>query len=223
VPDVSDLITQISEDTGLEDSGTEAAQIVRALNRAYRRIVTEFACNKYALAIAGDGTTTSWVLGSQDPDIIGIDTVHLYDGTTYTLLPQLRKESVGQQGGNPMGYVVEQSGSSFTLWVDRAVPDGYSLQIRYFQRPAELTSASLEADILGIDAVFHEDLLATLATAYILEGAEGEEERASYYRQLHAETKQVFVNFLVERGGFNLPNDRAFAPHFTTPAPLEGR
>jgi hypothetical protein len=117
----------------------------------------------------------------------------------------------------PIGYCV----SNGTFRLDSAPNDGTAVSIYGIVRAPAFAEGNPETYLLGIDPLYHEDLVVALALCYALEGYEGQEERASYYRRLHAETLALFKQNLIRNGGLQLPND-GLDP-WSTPTPLRVR
>jgi hypothetical protein len=218
MPAVNDLRSQIADETGLNTTADTAA-LDRALNRAMRRIVSETDCLKGTPAtLAGDATTLDVSLSSLT-NLRAIDSVYLYDGSTYRPVTQSPTSNVMMARTSP--GVNQYAWEGGALLLDGPVGTANSLYIRWSAAPTALAAGGAEDTVTanGIPVEFHEDLLATLAMVTILEGYEGDEQRAAYYRGLAEGTLRRFKQYLVDRGGDELPNARQ-GEHFHTPSPL---
>jgi hypothetical protein len=220
MPTVSELITQVADETGL-DATADQATILRSLNRSYRRICQEAACLQGTPgSLAGDGSSVDISLSTLS-NLLSVDAVYLLSGGVYTPLPRVTADTIMQARTSPEASMYAYDGGS--LLVDGPVATTDSLYVRWTAAPSALTAVTTEAGILGVNFSFHEDLLAGLAMTHILEGEEGEEERAAYYRGLAMEAMVRFKRHLVDRGGDEMPNSRYGAAHFHTPPPLGSR
>lgn len=222
MPTVAELAQTIADDSGL-DYTLDQAVILRALNRAQRSI-----CSRIPMltsttnsTTAGDGTTDFFSIASYER----IHNVLLCDSANFATGPFVEIVQ-----GNPGDIALGRPASPPThfylygqqLRLNGPIPVGQSMVINYDPAPVTLTIATASADI-NVPVAFHEDALMTLALAYILEGYEGDEQRASYYRQLANDAIQRLIAWAVRRGGVEAPNARFGAAHFETPDPLEIR
>lgn len=226
MPTVNDLRSQIADETGLSTTADTAA-LDRALNRALRRIVGETDCLKGTpTAITGDGTSVDVSLATLT-GLRAIDSVYLRTGSsssyTYTPLPHAPVSEV--MSGRTASAASMYAWEGDSLLLDGPVGTSDALYLRWSKNVTALAAGGSEASITanGIPVEFHEDLLAGYAMVHILEGYEGDEQRAAYYRQLATEAMARFKQYLIHRGGDELPNSRHGASHFHTPSPLEIR
>lgn len=227
MPTVNELRSQIADETGL-DTTANTAVLDRALNRALRRIVAETDCLKGTpTAIAGDGSTVDVSLATLT-NISSIDSVYIRSGASssyvYTPLFHAPVSAVQEARTQSVAGQYAWEGGS-TIMLDGPVGSADSLFIRWTPAPTALAAGGAESTITanGIPVLFHEDLLAGLAMVQILEGYEGDEQRAAYYRALAMDSLQRFKHHLLDRGGDEMPNSRAGASHFHTPSPLDIR
>jgi hypothetical protein len=225
MPSVTELISQVADETGLHPTDDQSV-ILRALNRALRRIVSETGCVKVTGTIAGDDASLAVSLASLT-GLLKLDSVHLTDqsGRTGRLVRVTHPVVLDARPQSRASLYAFEGGS---LLLDGPVGVGNSLLVRHTQLPPPLTTEwadDFEAVIVaaGIPVVFQEDLLGQLAMVHILEGYEGDEERAAYYRQLTGDAMRRFRRYLLERGGDEMPNARFDASHFHTPRPMGSR
>jgi hypothetical protein len=226
MPTVNELRSQIADETGLSTSA-DTAVLDRALNRAMRRIVSETDCLKGTpAAIAGDGSTVDVSLSTLT-GLRSLESVYLRSGASgsYAYSP------LGQAPIHAVIGARTRAGASMYAWEgDTLLLDGPAgtsehIYIRWSMNPTALAAGGAESTVTanGLPIEFHEDLLAGLAMTHILEGYEGNEQRAAYYRQLAVEAMARFKRYLVDRGGDEMPNDRHGASHFHTADPLRSR
>jgi hypothetical protein len=234
---VSDLIAMVGAETSLNvDSGNaERIQVLSALNRSYRKIARDFQCVKGKLDIANSGAVTlkvsdhvptSYPGTDAGNDVLGVDFVGVSDtGDTYPDIFLERRPIhqllAAQSGadGKPTVYAMQNG----IIHLNSASSSGETIHVWAFLNPTALVDGSAETDIQGIPPSYHEDLLGTLATAYLLEGYEGQEQRASYYRNLYKESAEDFRQHLRREGGTEMPSTRPGAPHFHSRSPLNIR
>ncbi len=234
---VSDLIAMVGAETSLNvDSGNaEWTQVLSALNRSYRKIARDFQCVKSRITITNTDAPTvliadhvpSGYAGSDNAwSILGVDFVGVSDLTesypdAFLERRQFQQVLAAQSGADskPKVYALQNG----ILTFDASPSAGCSIHIWAFVNPTALADGGGEALIEGIPPSFHEDLLGTLATAYLLEGYEGQEQRAAYYRNLFKETAEDFRQYLRREGGQEMPNSRPGAPHFHSRNPLNIR
>ncbi len=222
MPTVNELRSQIADETGLSTTA-DTSVIDRALNRALRRICAETDCLKATGTIAGDGSSVSVSLSSLT-GLSSIDSVFVLNSSgVYSSLPLVSHDAV--LGARPASSASMYAYEGGSLLLDGPVASTDSLYVRYVKAPTALAAGGAESTITanGIDVLFHEDLLANLAVVQILEGYEGDEQRAAYYRGLAAEAMLLFKNYLTSRAGNEFPNSRYGAPHFHSPEPLRIR
>lgn len=231
MPTVDELIEMVARETGLDDgSGSqERADIVTALSRAYRRVCAE--TSRLIPDTADISAALSTTFAAIDAGLVEIDSVWRVSDDGDRLIPldryapeRLREMQDTDGGGTPTAYAVEHG----NLLLDTYETTGTVSTIRvYFSaRPAALVDGGTEASIAGIDPIYHEDLVGTLAVCYVLEGAEGEEQRAAYFRGLvydpQTGSMTLFKRSLVREGGVN--NVRGDDPtRYDTPAPRSAR
>lgn len=202
MPDVADLLELICRESGLSDSSADQAIALGALNRSYRRVNAEV-----KRRIPSTATVTAALditLSSSVPTLASLDSVFRVEGDRLVELERTSPERLLQLrtstgDGTPSHYAV----LSGTLMLDAIETTGSvsDIQLRFTAKPAALTAVSLEAAIVGVSPLYHEDLLGTMSVCYVLEGTEGEEERASYYRQLLLETMRLFKKDANREGG----------------------
>lgn len=239
----AELVQSITEDAGVDTTAGTADRVkaLSCLNRAYREVIGQFRTIKAAATLTLtantdlDLTLANWTgyTGSTDftgsvssriagLDAVGLDT-SLSDTTTlpdsllerkpYTWVLKARGEA---STGDPRYYAFE----SGTLHLDRAASTTRLILFTYLSAPT-LTEASAESAIDGIDPGWQERLLLPLATAILLEGWEGEEERAAYFRRLAESARSDFAREVVRKGGNTLPGWSV--SDFRTPTPLTSR
>ena len=224
MPDVADLLELICRESGLSDSSADQAIALGALNRSYRRVNAEV---KRRIPSSANVTAALDIdLSVSVPTLASLDSVFRVDGdrllemerTTPEVLLSMRD---ADGDGTPSYYAV----LSGTLLLNAIETTGTvsTIQLRFTAKPTALTAASAEADIVGVSPLYHEDLLGTMSVCYVLEGTEGEEERASYYRQLLAETMRLFKKDANREGG--AANQRLDDIHgrWSTPSPRSAR
>ena len=102
------------------------------------------------------------------------------------------------------------------------VPDNKAVVVFYDPAPEPLVAGGSESSI-SIPIPFHEDALGQQALVYILEGYEGDEQRASIYRNNAQSSIRDLQAWMIRRSGLEAPNGRYGAAHFHTPPPLEIR
>jgi len=234
---VADSVNLICSETGLDDNtGTEdRIKALACYNRAYRRIALETRCIKAFgrhplagfvelslndFASFGPSEVLSDASGAFGDRFLAADFVWFANpqaddiwhpgGETLVRLPMdrlitARTTEISLQP--PTSYALESS----RLHLD-AAPNGTGTDQTYIviygsMGAPTLVEASLENAVVGINTMYHEDLICTLAACYVLEGYEGQEDRATYYRNLHANTLQMFKNDLIREGGIRPPND----------------
>lgn len=223
MPTVDELVDQVCRETGLDETtgSTERAIALSQINRAYRRICAE--ANRLIPSTATVTAALSIVLSTDVPTLVTLDSVYRVDGDRLLPLERTTPERLlairGVGEGAPSMYAVLHG----ELLLDAVeTSDPSTLSLRFTARPTALLFQGSEASILGIDPIYHEDLLGTLGVAYVLEGNEGEESRAAYYRGLADETLKLFKRSLVREGG--LYNARGSdSGRFDTPAPRSAR
>ena len=224
MPTVNDLISQIADESGL-DATLDQSAIVRALNRAQRSI-----CSRVPMltvttnsTTAGDGTTDFFSTGSSIERIHAVllcaNGNHATGPFTELVQGNPGDIALGKQTTPPTHYWMYGSSQFRT---NGPVPVGQSLVVHYDPVPAALVAGGTEASI-SIPIAFHEDALAQVALTYILEGYEGDEQRAAYFRGLSSEAFERLKRWAFERGGVEAPNARFGAQHFHTPDPLRVR
>lgn len=220
---VNQLVEQVARETGLDDSSgsDERAIVVSSLSRAYRRIVGIEA--KRTLPGTHDETAALDIdLSAEVPSLVTVDSVHRIDGSRLIPLDRTTPERLLEMrgsSGTPTAYAVVAD----QLMLDAVEDDNPStLRLYYTSRPSELVDGGTEASIDGIDPVYHEDLLGNLAAAYILEGYEGEEERAAGFRMRADQTLSQFKRDQIRRGGVYEPRGDDVG-RFDTPGPRGAR
>jgi hypothetical protein len=232
--DIVDQIDLICSETGLDDT-SQSQDRVKALacwNRAYRRVTLETKCiktyGKYIfttpgqveLKLADFGATET--LTDASAEFSG-----RFMAADYLWLLPAESADRWHPGGNPLvsaplDRVLASRGSSASdgppsyytirsgrLHLDSApsVADGSGILIYGALSAPTLDETNVEDDVLGVNPVYHEDLICALASCYALEGYEGQEQRASYYRSLHKETMRMFKDDQIREASLRLPND----------------
>jgi hypothetical protein len=219
----SELVALVCRETGLDDtvSSDERAIALSSVNRAYRRIagieVKQVVPSSADVAAALDIDLSAAV-----PSLVTLDSVYRVDGSRTLPLDRTSPERLLEMrggSGTPTAYAV----NGRTLMLNAVEDDAPgTLRLRFTARPGALSESDNETAIAGIDPVYHEDLLGTLAVAYVLEGYEGEEERAAYFRNQAQETLRLFKLDQVRRGG--VYNPRGDDPtRFDTPGVRRAR
>lgn len=231
--DVDESVDLICLDTGISatPASDDREKALACYNRAYRRIVLETRCIKafgrHALASLvelslndfasfGPGESLSDATATFSDRFFGADHVwyaapeaaDIWHPGRETLkrLPLdkvifNRSASISTQP--PTCYALQ----SHRLHLDSAPDSDGSYVVIYGSMAAPtLTEASVEDDVVGISPMYHEDLICALAICYVLEGYEGQEERARYYRTLYRETMDLFKDDQIRQGGVRLPN-----------------
>lgn len=220
---VDELIEQICREGGLDDTtgSDERAIALSSLNRAYRRISAE--AHRLIPATTTITAALDTVLSTAVPTLVTLDSVYRVDGARLLPLERTTPERLlamrNTDGGTPGQYAVLH-GTLMLDVVETVNPS--TLSLNFSARPSALAEAGTEASIAGIDPVYHEDLLGVLALAYVLEGNEGEESRAAYYRGLADETLKLFKRSLIREGGLYNPRG-SDSGRFDTPAPRSAR
>jgi hypothetical protein len=220
MPTVTQLISQIADETGLSSTVQEAV-ILRALNRALRRIHAEH------VAIGAEPYVTTYVpaatrVYSLSPTLSRIRVFLLVDSSTGNAVREIMPLSYADVKSLAASQLEHYAVRGNNIFFDGPVTDGLEGKLFYDAVPAPLNAGTAEAGI-EVPVLFHEDLLAVIAMTYILEGYEGDEERAAYYRQLAGEAMHRYKAYMRTRTGPNMPNWRHGAPHFHTPRPLGSR
>jgi hypothetical protein len=212
MPTVNQLIEMVARETGLDDgSGSQdRSDILSAINRAYRRV-----CAEASRLVPGSADYTAALdtaLSSIGSTLVTVDGVWREYGDRYIPLDRVSPERLmelrNDGGGTPTSYCVLHG----TLMLDAIeAEDTSTIHVRFSGRPTALVDGGSEASIAGIDPIYHEDLLGTLAVCYVLEGAEGEEQRAAYFRGLVFDprdgTLPLFKRSLIREGGVVMPRD----------------
>lgn len=222
MPTVAELAQTIADDSGL-DYTLDQAVILRALNRAQRSICSRIPSltGTANTTTAGDGVNDFFPATTYERihNVLVCDSANYATGPFVELIHANPGDIAMSKPSNPPTHY-QMFGPQLRL--NGPVPVGQSLVVYYDPYPTTLTIATTEAAI-NIPVSFHEDALMALALAYILEGYEGDEQRASYYRNLATEAIQRLIAWSVRRGGVEAPNARFGAAHFETPSPLEIR
>lgn len=206
MPSVDELIEQVCRETGLDDtSGTEErALALSSLNRARRRLLAELD-QKVETAQSFEVTPVAVdvSLSANAPTLLRVNRVArvsddrevLLDHLSPDRLRELRAETAE---GVPSAYAVEG---------DMLLLDGFDsstvLRVGYTGTATAMAEGGAEASI-DIMPIYHEDLLATLAVVYVLEGYEGEEERAATFRRNAQDALFLYKKEMVRRGGERL-------------------
>lgn len=214
-------MTQVANETGLSAT-SDLTVIVSALNRALRRILSQTYCYRTSGSITGAGSAD--VSLATLTGLLKIQSVQRVDSSGY--YGDLHHASVEEVlNSRPQSVPTMYAYDGGTLYLDGTLATNESVFVRFVKGATALANGGAESTITvqGIPAEFHEDLLATLAVALLMEGYEGDEQRAAYYRSLATDTLERFKVFLRERRGDNGMNSRAGASHFHTPNPLELR
>lgn len=237
--DVDDLTQGVCEDAGVS-TATSSADFVKALacvNRAFRKIAGDTKCIKELLVVTLDGDL-SYKLSPNATDypsandlsddfssrFLSLDTVGI--GTTgssvsapdFLLDRKPARDVIARQKQNATGTPSVYSCEGGILLLDGCPASGYDLYLYASLNAPTLTESSVSADILGIDESYHEEVLGRLATCILLEGWEGEEERAAYHRRLFNDDYAEFKRHLFREGG-KLSQDYRLQD-FRTPANL---
>lgn len=233
MPDVDDTITSLCEDAGV-NSTTASADRVKALscwNRAYKQIVSRYRPIKRAATLTLTASTDldlilSGYSGYSGQDFTasvharfsGLDGVQISGGAFIDQDSYMRVVGSRSTGasGDPVCYAY-QSG---TLHLNSASASTVLIAYTYLSA-ATLTESSVEADIDGIDPSWQEQLLLPLATAILLEGWEGEEQRAAHFRNLADRAEADYAKEQVRSRGLNLVQYPLQS--FASPAPLSNR
>ena len=220
---VTEIIDQVCRHSGIDSAtGTDDRnEAIRAVNRAYKRIFAEARPNKLSQVITVLSATTSLTvtgIGSivrvwRVEDGIELDAVSLAEIqrrlATQTSLTSGKATAYSYDPVTDL-FIVDAYSSS----------DGVQFGMVYTGSPAALVEGGDETTIL-IDPLFHEDLLGALGTCYILEGYEGQEERAAYYRSLVRETMQLYRESLWRNRGERVASDHG--GRWPTAAPASAR
>jgi len=218
MPTPAALVTELCEDAGISDaSGSDdRVKAMKCLNRAASEITSHFR------TIKGSGTltagSTSYTLASSVTRAVGLDAL-LVAGRS-TPLPRssyIRVRALQNAGntGDPTVYAFEDG----TVYTDSA--GSSALTALCYLSWSDVNESSAESAISGIPVDWHRRLLLPLATAILLEGWEGEEERAAVKRRVAAEAWAQFGFEQARKGGLDLAQ-YAIAD-FSTPTPLSGR
>lgn len=203
---VNEIISQVASETGLSTTG-DATVLITNVNRAYRRI------NAEAKRLIPSSTTVTAALDitllTAAPTLATLDSVWRISGTDDIPLERVTPERLYDMRVGADGYPTSYAVIHGTLALDAIEASSPStLRLRYTARPTALVAGGAESTIVGIDPIYHEDLLGTLASVYILEGYEGVEERAAYYRRLYKDTLTLFKDSLIREGGvYNVRGD----------------
>lgn len=231
---VTQLVDHVCRETGLDaDSGSDdRIQALRCINRSVRRISIEVPQDFYTASEANLTPSASGNvnLATGAPGMLRITEVYAYetgddarvplDRITVEEMMELRGATAAS--GTPTCYAADGR----ILYLD-AFTSTTGVYIRYESDQlytAQLAEGGAEASI-PVHPAWHEELVGTLACCYALEGYEGQEDRAAYYRQLVYEprngTMTLYKREIVRNGGKHMP--RFGGPNWSTPAPSEAR
>lgn len=204
---VTELVDQICRHTGIDSTtGTaDRTEALRALNRAHRRVLIEAHSNRLSTTATIDEDASSETLS-------GISVIHRAyrneDGV------ELDSVTLGEIQRRLVDEPTEATAYYFdpltqVLRIDAvAGSEGIVVLLDYSGRPSTLGEGGAESTIL-VDPMFHEDLLGEMGACYVLEGYEGQEERAAYYRGRNTETMQLYK----EHVAFRSRSDRVPSDH----------
>lgn len=203
---VSELIDQVCRHAGVDSStGTDDRyEAIRCVDRAHRRVLAEAHGNKL--------TSTATILSGASSVLftaISIDRVYrAEDGIELDAVPagEIQRRLVSAPS-SVTAYTFDPL--TGVLQVDAVAGSaGTDLLVAYSGRPAALVEGGAESTIL-IDPLFHEDLIGVLGTVYMLEGVEGQEERAAIHRRNAGDTLQLYKESLVRARGERVASDHA--------------
>jgi hypothetical protein len=201
----TELVQLVADDTGLDQSFSgvvpsfERALILRRLNQAYRRLVGEHRLR----TLRGTFTLTpgqeTYLVGPgldiDLPNLIGFKGVNVSDnaGTRRRLTlmteEQIERGLTPSDQGNGYPNLYSYNRPEFSVWP--RPQNGAELQVLYYAQPNTLVedpppagpgpavpAAGEETVPSSINPIFHESVLAGLATLLILRGYEGRPEEA---------------------------------------------
>jgi hypothetical protein len=232
MPTVANMVDSICSDAGVSGvtDSTDRIKALSCLNRAYSQVTNRYRCIKRVATLTLTASTQtdlviSSVAGYSGTDFTdsaptrfaGIDGVFTATGE----LPQdsllrVYKSRLGASSGEPTVYAY----STGVIHLDKA-SSSTVLTVVCYSYAATLIDGSVEAEMDGVTPGWQEALLIPLATAILLEGYEGEEERASYARVEADKQLALFAREQTRSGG--LEGIRSSVSDLTTPAPLAGR
>lgn len=210
------LITRISQLTGLAESGAEDTLMLQALNDAYNRSLLYSGANEisadYTFVSAADDYAWSTLIAAADA--MKIESMTYVQGSaTHRLVPKspdaiLEMRRAGSSSGIPQ-YYAPMGILKLMLWPQPAV--GGVLRIRYHQRPTALTDAGESPSAVPVE--FHWSVLLPGAVYQALQKDQRGEDAQSWFSLWQAglaEFKEHVDSFVPQGGVFDEANDDWF-------------
>ena len=203
------LITRISQLTGLAESGAEDTLMLQALNDAYTRSLLYSGANEisadYTFVSAADDYAWSTIISAAD--VMRVESlVYVSGSSTYPLAPKsqdailsLRRST--SSSGIPRFFAAMGIGKVM-LWPQPAV--GGVLRVRYHQRPTALTDAGDSPS--SVPSEFHWSVLLPGAVYQALQKDQrGDEAQAWYglWQQGLTEFKEYVDHFVPQGAVFD--------------------
>jgi hypothetical protein len=234
---VTQLVERICANVGLDDTypSDDRTQAVFALNDAYSEIASGTGCIKRGIALSTNGDVdlnlTEWthytgVDHSADdadfPTILDVDGVGVVSGANTS--PLMRASYLGvvsnrstASTGNPSRYCYHGG----TLSLDASAADTSLVLFCSIDAPIIYDGISTGNSFIGLPNVWVMRLLVPLATAMILEGYEGDEQRAAGFRARFDHQMALFNLHRAREGGLSLNGYPL--QDFTTPGVVKDR
>lgn len=229
---VTELVNLICQNAGIDATSNTEDRIaaLSRLNHAYKTIILKMGGLQARSTVSPAAADEYYTATGLDTQFIGIDYVRILYADTGNIsapLPRINNKDIVTGWTNTQGDPTSYSYVHPRIVFSNPHDGVNDLVIDYRCGPATLVEveqfAGEEDSPSGIPAMWHENLLAALATVLILEGYEGREQDAAYHRNLFNEAMFEYRAHAMRMGGEGLPRSPDNASGYNTRYPLWSR